>query len=861
MKRYIMALVAVIIVIISVGTVSFANDNENLIINSGFETELLGAGDWKFTNRGNWYNEGGAERTEDEKHSGEYAVKLSEATVGQRVLLNAGKAYRLTLSLKSDKATNSITIGFYNGTAAWPASNAIKTFDIETSTQWQEVSLEFECTNTQDYIIGLLVWGASGNVYFDDVTLCEFEMEYDGGGIINGNFADGTDSWIMTGSANTEVKDGVLVISGTDYETRISQKVQNIENGTYDLTAYVSNTDILGISYIYAKTEGHTMASTSIPISENLQRIVVPGIIVNGGKCDVGVYINGSSTISLDNLTLVKSEETRVQFLKGGEISKLTYVEDRGGKFYRADGSEGDALQIMAENGFNLARIRVLNNPGKGHSDGEYYLPSGYQNEEDCLEMARRARAKGMKILFSFAYSDTWSDGANQIIPYDWQEYINANKLSGEALYEYLETQVYEYTKDIMQKLIAQGTCPEFVSIGNEMQAGLFYGNYKSGSSLYNNPNMLARFVNAGSKAVRETSPKTKIVLHTDHAGEIISRRQNFVKAFEQIDFDVIGASYYPFYTPTITIDTVVNEFATLINKYDKDVIIMETGYNWTPDKPDGYKGQLTDSGYYTDIYGESQNGQRAFLTELYSKLKQAVGGRCIGDLYWDPVMIYDGGVEHTKDTGIGWAIDEENDITQGNVVPNSTIFDFSGKVVEGQKAMKYNTNSDDNINITGKIQTVSNSSNTEITISVNGEEYKTYADKFGEYIVSVPYPANGKLAISAQGYTHKYNVYAPSDGIFVDNINFLDGEISEIEGDFDKNGNLSFEVNYRTANPNAVLYVAMYKDDVLIGCKNVESGMFEAVSDDGSYTLKAFLWDKMYPLSAEKQKTITYSK
>ena len=55
--------------------------------------------------------------------------------------------------------------------------------------------------------------------------------------------------------------------------------------------------------------------------------------------------------------------------------------------------------------------------------------------------------------------------------------------------------------------------------------------------------------------------------------------------------------------------------------------------------------------------------------------------------------------------------------------MPNSTIFDFDGKAVEGQKAMKYNTNASDKINITG---TVSNDKgivkNTEIT-SVNGEK------------------------------------------------------------------------------------------------------------------------------------------
>lgn len=82
-------------------------------------------------------------------------------------------------------------------------------------------------------------------------------------------------------------------------------------------------------------------------------------------KCDIGLYIKGSQNLTLDKLSFAKSEESRIPFLKGGEISKLTYVEDRGGKFYDENGQEGDALQIMAENGFNFARIRVLNNPGK----------------------------------------------------------------------------------------------------------------------------------------------------------------------------------------------------------------------------------------------------------------------------------------------------------------------------------------------------------------------------------------------------------------------------------------------------------------------------------------------------------------
>ena len=55
-----------------------------------------------------------------------------------------------------------------------------------------------------------------------------------------------------------------------------------------------------------------------------------------------------------------------------------------------------------------------------------------------------------------------------------------------------------------------------------------------------------------------------------------------------------------------------MNEFNTLINRYDKDVIIMETGYNWNETKPDGWDGQLQDSGYYQNIYGENSIGTKS---------------------------------------------------------------------------------------------------------------------------------------------------------------------------------------------------------------------------------------------------------
>ena len=140
--------------------------------------------------------------------------------------------------------------------------------------------------------------------------------------------------------------------------------------------------------------------------------------------------------------------------------------------------------------------------------------------------------------------------------------------------------------------------------------------------------------------------------------------------------YDIIGASYYPFWT-----DKTVAQIRTWANytsnKFNKDIIIMETGYNWNPTLPNGYPGQLTDNGPYDGIYPSSQAGQRDFLYECFNGLKLADNGRVIGDLYWDPVMI--------AVPGVGWELGGQN------IVSNTTLFDFNGNSLAAFQAYKYN--------------------------------------------------------------------------------------------------------------------------------------------------------------------------
>lgn len=841
MKKIISAVTAAAMTL-SCGIYAAADsDTTNLITNGDFEDVSFSAiGDWTFKTYDVWYS-GGTVETDGSNH---YA-SVTNTGIGQNVAVTQGTPYRLTARVKT---TGTVSLCIQNGEAAYPGdlTNATLASKEFSNTDWQTVTVDYDGSVITSHLF-VYLWSESGvTTCIDDVSLVEYEIPSE---IVNPKFEDSLDGWTETGDGTAMVNDGVLTITNPAEGDTVNQTVTNLEDGKYNLTALAKTTNIEGEAYIYAKTDDHTTATAAIPQTAAMGTVVVPNVTVVDGRCEIGVYAKGGATVTVDNFALTPSESTRVEFLKGGEISKLTYVESQGGKFYRADGTEGDALQIMAENGFNLARIRLLDDPGKGHGDGTYYLPEYFMTEKDCLQLARRAKEKGMQILFSFAYSDYWVDGEKQIIPHRWQEEITAKKLSGEAKYAYLENKTYEYTKDVMQKLIEQGTRPEYVSIGNEIQVGLFFGNQKDkncmwDSAMYNNADMLARFLNAGARAVREVSPETKIVMHSDNGGKL-SKRPTFMSLLSKTDYDVIGVSYYPFYNADVSIDTVVSEFNSLISTYNKDVIVMETGYNWNEYKKGGpWDGQLKDSGYYQNIYGESQAGQRAFLTELYAKLKQVSGGRCIGDCYWDPVMIHDDAYK------IGWAQRESDDYSDGNVVPNSTIFDFDGKAVEGQKAMKYNTNSSDTLLISGTVTNGGKAvTDKTLTFTVGDEKYNTVTDKFGSYIVAVPY-SDSDIALSLKG-SEQTKTVTPNGSFIVTNVDFTSHDGSEADGIRLKGGRdkgvISYSADYtapRGKEGELNLWAALYDGEGrLLEVKQGRNGSFSHKDNGERYSIRAFLW------------------
>lgn len=430
-------------------------------------------------------------------------------------------------------------------------------------------------------------------------------------------------------------------------------QLKNVPSGTYDLEFYTKSAQTPELPYVDASGK-----ITAIKPSENVwAKNVVKGIQVSDGTCNISLH-NGDG-VEIRNMQLVTSTIKEYTLLKGGDISLLSYVEDNGGKYYDTDGNAGDCLGILKDDGMNLVRLRLYNDPGNKDFTPSNTLPAGYQNETDILRLARRAKNMGMQILLTFHYSDYWTNGEDQYKPHEW-----------DALdFESLKKAVHDYTADFLRKMTAQGTPPEFVAIGNEIQAGLLY---PDGACA--NPLNMCALLNEGCAAVRETAPEAKIVLHSSMGGDLTLYKWFFgLMRDYNVDYDVIGVSYYPFWTSRLASE--IRSWADkVIDIFNKDMLIVEAGYAWNQTLPDGTPGQLSNNGPYNEF---STLGQRDFILDLTNQIKQVKSGRLLGYIYWDPIFI--------EVPGLGWILGAKN------YVSNTTLFGFRGERLPVLDAYKYN--------------------------------------------------------------------------------------------------------------------------------------------------------------------------
>ena len=266
-----------------------------------------------------------------------------------------------------------------------------------------------------------------------------------------------------------------------------------------------------------------------------------------------------AASISIDKNYELQGDAAKTRHptkMLGADISFLPQLEDRGMKFSDS-GVQKDPILILKDHGFNYVRLRIFNDPA---ADSGYSPHKGFCDLEHTKQMAKRIKAANMKLLLDFHYSDYWADPGKQFKPAAWRN-LSFNDL---------KKALYDYTKKVIQELKDQGTEPDMVQVGNEINHGMVW---PEGS--ISNPDSLAQLISAGVAAVKTVDPTIVIMLHIalggQHDESVFFINQMLARS---VHFDVIGFSYYPKWHGTL--DDLRDNLNEIVNKYNKDVIVVE---------------------------------------------------------------------------------------------------------------------------------------------------------------------------------------------------------------------------------------------------------------------------------------------
>ena len=351
-------------------------------------------------------------------------------------------------------------------------------------------------------------------------------------------------------------------------------------------------------------------------------------------------------------------ENLSTDFIKGADVSIMPELERNGTKFYD-NGIEQDGLTILKNHGVNWIRVRIWNNPYVVGPEG---VGGGYTDEAKAIEMAKRAKALGMKVLVDFHYSDFWVDPGQQKKPDAWKND------SGDKLVD----DVYAYTAKVMQDFNVQGVTPDMVQVGNELNNGMLWPEAQLTEDNPNGYKFLAKLLNAGLQAVHDNDKDNKVKTMIHLAGVDVNLYHTF---FDNLivknkvnDFDIIGMSFYPFWHGTM--DDLKNTMNDVSAKYNKDVIAVETAFGYTLEDADFEKNNFGTNEEKVGGYKATVQGQATGLRDVMATVASVNDNRGLGIFYWAPDWVIN--------EKVGWKSNGG-----GNGWDNLTLFDTKGNALE----------------------------------------------------------------------------------------------------------------------------------------------------------------------------------
>lgn len=351
-------------------------------------------------------------------------------------------------------------------------------------------------------------------------------------------------------------------------------------------------------------------------------------------------------------------------------IDTSTYLEElEHGAVYLDGGMPIDPLDAFRHNGVEYMRIRVWNDPFG--PNGEPYL-AGNCNLDHYIRFAKVAKSKGYRLLMNFHYSDFWADPGKQMIPKAWMGY-NLDSMA---------CAVYEFTKTCLNAAIEADVAPDLIQVGNEITNGMLWpmGKLELADGTRGNYENFCCLLSAGCRACREVLPDAKIILHLERSNDQAVYQEFFTRVRDAgIDYDIIGASYYPYWHGTPD-----ELFANLnaCRHFGKEIMIMELGYGFTTEAYclDGQAQRLVidpERAYVPGLserYPMNPDGQAAFIRDF---LVQARENSIDGVFYWEPLWLPGEGICWASEAGQAYIHEEGKSTT--NEWANQCLFDYEG--------------------------------------------------------------------------------------------------------------------------------------------------------------------------------------
>jgi arabinogalactan endo-1,4-beta-galactosidase len=306
---------------------------------------------------------------------------------------------------------------------------------------------------------------------------------------------------------------------------------------------------------------------------------------------------------------LVRPVAAQNNFIAGADLSLLAYFETNG-IVYKDNGQPGDAIKILKNHGINCIRLRLFtSSAAQAQADPYNYINNlGY-----TVPLAVRVKNAGLQFMLDFHYSDTWADPGHQMMPLAWKDLTFAQ----------LVQEMHDYNSNCIAAFAAAGAMPDYVQVGNEITGGMLW---PSGRVRGDDPvrwSRLGELMKSAIQGIRDAAGPNmpKIVVHIDRGGDWAATKWFFDNLNRQeVPYDIIGESYYPFYHgPLTNMMTCVSEAA---GRYHKPIFIAETDLPWI---------------YSTNIFQipASSSGQIQFVNILGQVMRSAPNNSGAGIFWW----------------------------------------------------------------------------------------------------------------------------------------------------------------------------------------------------------------------------------